>query len=77
MPKNLSPAEVDAFRTRLCKVAQHRFATQGRDGVSSFAGSSARYPLRARILTPGRATFTSIARYLPSNVVFDAAYATT
>ncbi len=34
MPKNLSPAEVDAFRARLCKVAQHRFATQGRDGVS-------------------------------------------
>ena len=34
MPKNLSAAEVDAFRTRLCKVAQHRFATQGRDGVS-------------------------------------------
>ena len=34
MPKNLSASEVDAFRTRLCKVAQHRFATQGRDGVS-------------------------------------------
>ena len=34
MPKNLSTAEVDAFRTRLCKVAQHRFATEGRDGVS-------------------------------------------
>ncbi|HZV96136.1 MAG TPA: TetR/AcrR family transcriptional regulator [Candidatus Nitrosocosmicus sp.] len=34
MPKNLSAAEVDAFRTRLCAVAQHRFATQGRDGVS-------------------------------------------
>ena len=34
MPKNLSAAEVGAFRTRLCKVAQHRFATQGRDGVS-------------------------------------------
>ena len=34
MPKNLSPAEVEAFRGRLCKVAQHRFATQGRDGVS-------------------------------------------
>lgn len=34
MPKNLSAAEVDAFRARLCKVAEHRFATQGRDGVS-------------------------------------------
>ncbi len=34
MPKNLSAAEVDAFRTRLCAVAQHRFATEGRDGVS-------------------------------------------
>lgn len=34
MPKNLSAAEVDAFRTRLCAVAQHRFAAQGRDAVS-------------------------------------------
>jgi len=34
MPKNLSTAEVDAFRSRLCAVAQHRFATGGRDGVS-------------------------------------------
>jgi AcrR family transcriptional regulator len=34
MPKNLSAAEVDAFRTRLCAVAEHRFATEGRDGVS-------------------------------------------
>ncbi len=34
MPKNLSAAEVDAFRARLCAVAQHRFATEGRDGVS-------------------------------------------
>jgi AcrR family transcriptional regulator len=34
VPKNLSTAEVDAFRARLCAVAQHRFATQGRDGVS-------------------------------------------
>jgi AcrR family transcriptional regulator len=34
VPKNLSDAEVDAFRARLCEVAQHRFATQGRDGVS-------------------------------------------
>ena len=28
-----SAAEVDAFRTRLCEVAQHRFAVEGRDGV--------------------------------------------
>src|SRR5262250_3955408 len=34
MPKNLSTAEVDAFRARLCEVAQHKFATSGRDGVS-------------------------------------------
>ena len=34
MPKNLSAAEVDAFRARLCAVAQHKFATTGRDGVS-------------------------------------------
>ena len=34
MPKSLSAAEVDTFRARLCAVAQHRFATQGADGVS-------------------------------------------
>jgi AcrR family transcriptional regulator len=34
MPKNLSAAEVDAFRARLCVVAQRRFAKQGVDGVS-------------------------------------------
>jgi len=34
VPKNLSTAEVDAFRARLCAVAEHRFAAQGRDGVS-------------------------------------------
>ena len=34
MPKNLSAAEVDAFRARLCAVAQQRFAKQGADGVS-------------------------------------------
>jgi AcrR family transcriptional regulator len=34
MPKNLSAAEVDAFRARLCAVAQRRFAKQGVDGVS-------------------------------------------
>ena len=34
MPRNLSSAEVDAFRARLCAVAQKRFAKQGVDGVS-------------------------------------------
>ena len=34
MPRNLSRAEVDAFRTRLCAVAEARFAKQGLDGVS-------------------------------------------
>jgi AcrR family transcriptional regulator len=34
MPKNLSAAEVSAFRTRLCAVAQRRFARRGVDGVS-------------------------------------------
>jgi len=34
VPKNLSAAEVDAFRARLCAVAQRRFARQGVDGVS-------------------------------------------
>ena len=34
MPKNLSAAEVDAFRARLCAVAQRRFAKQGVDGVT-------------------------------------------
>ena len=34
MPKNLSAAEVDAFRARLCAVAERRFAKQGVDGVS-------------------------------------------
>jgi AcrR family transcriptional regulator len=34
MPRNLSRAEVDAFRARLCAVAQKRFAKQGVDGVS-------------------------------------------
>jgi AcrR family transcriptional regulator len=34
MPRNLSRAEVDAFRARLCAVAQKRFARQGVDGVS-------------------------------------------
>jgi AcrR family transcriptional regulator len=34
VPRNLSKAEIDAFRTRLCAVAQKRFARQGVDGVS-------------------------------------------
>src|SRR5262245_23417896 len=34
MPKNLSAADVDAFRARLCAAAQHLFAKHGRDGVS-------------------------------------------
>lgn len=34
MPRNLSGAEVEAFRARLCAVAQKRFAKQGVDGVS-------------------------------------------
>jgi AcrR family transcriptional regulator len=34
MPKNLSAAEVDAFRERLCGVAQQRFAKRGVEGVS-------------------------------------------
>jgi AcrR family transcriptional regulator len=34
VPRNLSAAEVDAFRARLCAVAQERFAKQGADGVS-------------------------------------------
>src|SRR5712671_4861205 len=37
--------------------------------VSKAAGSRARYPLRARTFVPGRATVTSIARYLPSNTL--------
>jgi AcrR family transcriptional regulator len=34
VPKNLSPAEVQAFRARLCTVAARRFAAHGYDGVS-------------------------------------------
>ena len=34
MPRTLSAGQVTEFRTRLCAVAQHRFATQGRDAVS-------------------------------------------
>src|SRR5262245_9891403 len=42
------------------------------EGFSSTAGSNARYPFRARTFTPVRVTATSIARYFPSNVAFDA-----
>lgn len=34
MPRNLSRADVDAFRARLCAVAQKRFAKDGVEGVS-------------------------------------------
>jgi AcrR family transcriptional regulator len=34
MPRNLSPAEVEAFRARLCRAAERRFAAAGVDGVS-------------------------------------------
>lgn len=34
MPRSLSAEQVEEFRARLCEVAQHRFATQGRDAVS-------------------------------------------
>ena len=34
MPRTLSAEQVTEFRTRLCAVAQHRFATHGRDAVS-------------------------------------------
>lgn len=34
MPKNLSAAQVDEFRARLCAVAQERFAAKGRAAVS-------------------------------------------
>ena len=34
MPRSLSAEQVEDFRARLCEVAQHRFATQGRDAVT-------------------------------------------
>ena len=34
MPRSLSAEQVEEFRARLCAVAQHRFATEGRDAVS-------------------------------------------
>jgi AcrR family transcriptional regulator len=34
MPRTLSPADLDAFRTRLCDVAEKLFAAHGPDGVT-------------------------------------------
>jgi len=34
VPRSLSAEQVEDFRARLCEVAQHRFATQGRDAVT-------------------------------------------
>jgi AcrR family transcriptional regulator len=34
MPRNLSPHDVEAFRARLCRAAERRFAADGLDGVS-------------------------------------------
>jgi AcrR family transcriptional regulator len=34
VPRSLSAEQVEEFRARLCAVAQHRFATEGRDAVS-------------------------------------------
>jgi AcrR family transcriptional regulator len=34
MPKTLSPQDVEAFRTRLCNVAEKLFAAHGPDGVT-------------------------------------------
>lgn len=34
MPKLLSPADIDAFRERLCDVAEKKFAAHGIDGVT-------------------------------------------
>src|ERR1700723_4352637 len=34
MPRPLSPADLDAFRTRLCDVAEKLFAAHGPDGVT-------------------------------------------
>ena len=51
MPKNLSSAEVAAFRARLCEAAKRRFAEHGVEGVSMRAlaedlGCSAMTPYR-------------------------------
>jgi AcrR family transcriptional regulator len=34
VPRSLSAEQVEDFRARLCAVAQHRFATQGKDAVT-------------------------------------------
>jgi AcrR family transcriptional regulator len=34
MPRTLTPADVEAFRTRLCDVAEELFAAHGPDGVT-------------------------------------------
>jgi AcrR family transcriptional regulator len=34
MPRTLSPADLEAFRTRLCNVAEKLFAAHGPDGVT-------------------------------------------
>jgi len=34
VPRTLSAEQIEEFRARLCAVAQHRFATEGRDAVS-------------------------------------------
>jgi AcrR family transcriptional regulator len=34
MPRTLSPADLEAFRTRLCDVAEKQFAAHGPDGVT-------------------------------------------
>ena len=34
MPKTLTPAEIEAFRERLCEVAEQLFARHGPDGVT-------------------------------------------
>src|SRR5690606_2062821 len=34
MPRSLSPDDIDAFRARLCRAAEKRFARYGADGVT-------------------------------------------
>jgi AcrR family transcriptional regulator len=34
VPKVLSPADIEAFRERLCEVAEEKFAAHGIDGVT-------------------------------------------
>jgi AcrR family transcriptional regulator len=51
MPRNLSAAEVDAFRARLCAAAQEQFARHGAEGVSMRQLAEA---LRCSPMTPYR-----------------------